>query len=269
MPQNPLGKNVPYPETHAPEVLFGIPRRDARADLGIGDTIPFTGCDLWTAWDLTWLDASGRPRVAVARIRFDALSPAIVESKSLKLYLGSFAMHRIGSDSSLVAMLERHLAAVSGAAVTVELQDVARTPAGAEFALPGESIDTAEASLDCNTVCPERLLSGGEPVNETLHSNLLRSLCPVTAQPDIGSVVVSYRGPRIDRAGLLDYIVSFRRHQAFHESCVERMFCEIRQRCGTEALSVYARYNRRGGLDINPFRTDSGDRPPDFRLWRQ
>lgn len=266
----PLGRVTAYPEQYSPELLCAIARTDSRAALGIGDDLPFHGTDIWNAWELTWLDKSGLPQVATAEISVPAKSPNIIESKSLKLYLGSFAMTRFGSDASVAAAVSRDLSACVGTGIDIRLQRLSSMGGAVIAQLPGDCIDTIAASCATFEVDPELLRAdAGDVVSETLHSHLLRSLCPVTNQPDIGSVVFSYEGPRIDRAGLLRYIVSYRQHHDFHEACVERMFVEILGRCRPEKLSVYARYQRRGGIDINPFRSNYQSAVPNIRLWRQ
>jgi 7-cyano-7-deazaguanine reductase len=261
----PLGQETDYPQNYAPDVLFPIARDESRRSLGISDPLPFRGTDVWNAWELTWLGPAGLPRVATAEIRVPADSPNLVESKSLKLYLGSFAMSEFKTEAAVCAAIENDLSAVTGAAVEVALDtDVS-------IIIPGgtciDAVNTECASTDVDA----SLLTAddAEIVNECLHTHLLRSLCPVTNQPDLGSLIVSYAGPRIAHAALLRYVVSFREHQDFHESCVERMFVDILERCRPKQLSVYARYQRRGGIDINPFRSSRDERPANSRLWRQ
>ena len=266
--QNPLGRATSYPDQYTPDLLYAIARIEAREALGIGGAPPFLGFDIWNAWDLTWLDAGGLPQVATAEIRVPADSVNLVESKSLKLYLGSFAMSRFDTAADLAAVITRDLATCVGTDVYVVIRPSAD---GAGIArLPGDCLDGLQVSCDTYEVNPKLLRRHDQAlVAEDLHTNLLRSLCPVTGQPDMGSLMISYRGPRIDRAGLLRYVVSYRRHQDFHEACVERMFMDIRERCGAEQLTVYARYQRRGGIDINPFRSNFEADAPNTRLWRQ
>lgn len=269
MSKIPLGQATEYPQEYAPGELFAIPRADARAALGIGPDRPFSGFDTWNAWELTWLDADGKPAVATASMTVDARSPNIVESKSLKLYLGSFAMTRFDSVVEVVRTIGTDLGEITGMPVDVA---IATDPGDGDRAidrLPGESIDDAPMTQRSDRVDRDLLRAGGEAVSETLHTHLLRSLCPVTGQPDIGSLMIRYSGPAIDRSSLLDYIISFRQHEDFHEACVERMFLDIKNQCRTDELTVYACYNRRGGIDINPFRTDFDDEPPIGRFWRQ
>lgn len=266
----PLGRAVPYPEQYSPELLFAVSRKGNRSSLGFGDQLPFGGTDIWTVWELTWLDPDGMPRCATAEIRVPADSPNIIESKSLKLYLNSLAMTHYASTDDIAETIEGDLSDCAGADVDVSLH---RDPSPARDAIavfPGTCLDTLRVRCDAATVEPGLLRSDAtELVTEDLYTHLLRSLCPVTHQPDIGSVLVSYSGPRIDRKGLLKYVISFRQHEGFHEACVERMFVDILDRCRPEELTVYARYQRRGGIDINPFRSNFETEAPNIRLWRQ
>ena len=261
----PLGRDTDYPQNYAPDVLFPIARDESRVPLGIAAPLPFTGTDIWNAWELTWLAPGGVPRVATAEIRVPAGSPHLVESKSLKLYLGSFAMSEFADDAAVCAAIESDLSAVTGAAVEVALDtDVAIVEPD------GTCIDAAAGDCAVTDVDASLLTADdADIVDESLHTHLLRSLCPVTNQPDLGSLIVSYTGPRIDPAALLRYVVSFRQHQDFHEACVERMFIDILERCRPTRLSIHARYQRRGGIDINPFRSTQDERPANTRLWRQ
>lgn len=265
----PLGRDTEYPQEYAPGVLFSVSRSETRNRLGIGADLPFAGQDIWNAWELTWLDARGKPVVATATLTFDATSPSIVESKSLKLYLGSFAMSRFDTPANLAGTIAADLSGVTGGAVDVDIHHFADGDFGRISAIPGHCVDELLLPALPDEVKASLLSASGEPGEHTLHSHLLRSLCPVTAQPDIGSVMIRYRGPRIDPGSFLAYVTSFRQHQDFHEGCVERMFLDIKTRCRPEALTVYARYNRRGGIDINPFRSDFEGTPDNIRLWRQ
>lgn len=260
---SPLGKPTLYADQYDASLLFPISRAAQRAELGIGNALPFLGADLWTAFELSWLNARGKPQVALAHITVPCESVNIIESKSLKLYLGSFNNTRFCDAAEVLARLRADLteAAWRGGVMqsSVGVKLVAAEWFGREpiEELDGLSLDRLDLDCDRYTPAPELLSSATDeaPVSEVLTSNLLRSNCPVTGQPDWGSVQISYFGPQIDQAGLLRYIVSFRKHQGFHEHCVECMFMDIQARCQPHKLSVYARYTRRGGLDINPFRT--------------
>ena len=265
-----LGKASEQPEHYAPEVLHPLARGDARAALGLAPPLPFVGEDVWNVWELTWLDSSGKPVVATATLRIAADSANIIESKSLKLYLNSFAQSHYPSTAALRDVIARDLSEVARGTLDVTLRSPSESAADSIATLPGTLIDDLAAECSAAEVDPSFLRTSGESiVNEELHTHLLRSLCPLTNPPDLGSLLVRYRGKAIDPVGLLQYIVSFRRHNDFHEACVERIFVDLKARCGCEQLTVYARYNRRGGIDINPFRSDfetSADNP---RLWRQ
>jgi len=266
----PLGRATAYPEQYSPGLLFAIARTGNREALGLGDELPFHGTDIWNAWELTWLDSGGLPQVGTAEIRVPANSPNIIESKSLKLYLNSFAMTRYASASDVAETLEQDISEAAGADVTVVLERPAETDDRTITQLPGDSLDDLDVSCDAYEIDAASLRAdAADVITEALNSHLLRSLCPVTSQPDSASLLISYTGPRIDRAGLLRYIVSYRQHQDFHETCVERMFLDIMERCKAEKLTVYARYQRRGGIDINPFRSNYESDAANTRLWSQ
>lgn len=268
--ESPLGRQSTYLEQYSPGLLYAIARTGNREALGLGDNLPFHGTDIWNGWELTWLDSDGLPQVGTAEIRVPASSPNIIESKSLKLYLNSFAMTRCASTGDVAEMIEQDLSDAAGVDVAVQVQRPSETDASTVARLPGDSLDEQQISCDTYEVDAALLQANADDIaTESLHSHLLRSLCPVTSQPDTGSISISYSGPRIDRAGLLRYIVSYRQHQDFHETCVERIFLDIMDRCKAEKLTVYARYQRRGGIDINPFRSNFEDEPPNPRLWRQ
>ena len=276
--QSPLGHASDYPDRYAPDVLHSIPRAAGRATIGLDADLPFKGVDIWNAWELTWLDPGGKPTIATATLCFAAETTNIVESKSLKLYMTGFANTRYVSPDEVANIIGADLARLAEGPVTVALSEPADFERRSIAALPGRSIDDLDVSCDdLRDVDPGllQIADGGDDdkvddiVDEALQSHLLRSLCPVTAQPDTGSVSIRYRGPRIDPASLLRYLVSFRNHDDFHEACVERIFVDLLGRCCCEQLSVYARYNRRGGIDINPFRSNVTATTDDLRLWRQ
>jgi 7-cyano-7-deazaguanine reductase len=252
--KSPLGKATAYPDRYDVTLLFPIERRLHRQRLGVADAQPFSGVDIWTAYEITWLDRRGKPAVAIGEIRIGAESPAIVESKSLKLYLGSFAQERIDSIDELAHRIEQDLSKACAAPVDVALL---ASPAALRIAeLPGESIDDRNVSGDALEPDATLLKLGTGFVEESLRTALFRSICPVTAQPDYADLLVRYRGPRIDRTALLKYFISYRKLGEFHEICIERMFIDIGLRCRPEQLTVYGRFLRRGGIDINPFRTN-------------
>jgi len=265
----PLGRETPYPNRYDPAVLFPIARLDSRAAF-VGGALPFTGFDIWNAWELTWLGAGNLPAVATAEIRIPASSPNLIESKSLKLYLNSFAMSHFDGATTVTDTIVGDLSDCAGETVQVRIDTMSSSQRNAIACLPGQCLDALAVSCEQWDVDAGLLRADSEDiVQEALHSHLLRSLCPVTSQPDIGSLAVHYHGPRIDPQSLLQYLVSFRQHNDFHEACIERMFVDILQRCRPEKLSVYARYQRRGGIDINPFRSNFENRPENLRIWRQ
>jgi len=268
--QSPLGKAVATPDRYDPALLFAMRRAAQREALGLGATLPFSGADLWTAYELSWLDSRGKPEVAVALFSVSADSPSIVESKSLKLYLNGFSQTPFKSPGAVQRTIAADLSRAFGGPVEVELVRPAEFARLRVADLEGESLDDRDIEVRDYTPNPGLLTTARDIASETLVSNLFKSNCPVTGQPDWGSVQIRYRGPRIDRAGLLRYLVSFRQHAGFHESCVERMFIEVLQRCRPERLTVYARFTRRGGIDINPFRSNWERAPaPDARTARQ
>ncbi|WP_105103886.1 NADPH-dependent 7-cyano-7-deazaguanine reductase QueF [Microbulbifer pacificus] len=257
----PLGQETRYESSYNPNLLHPIPRSVSRAQLGLeGQTLPFTGADEWWGFELSWLNPKGVPQVAVARFRFAASSPAMIESKSFKLYLNSFNQTEFPSWEAVLATLERDLGAAAGSDVAVTLYGVedpalsVHKPAG--FCLDGLDIEARSYQPDAALL---KLEEGTDVVEEVLYSHLLRSNCPVTGQPDWATIMIDYRGPALDRAALLAYIISFREHQDFHEHCVERIYCDLQQLTVFEKLTVCARYTRRGGLDINPLRTSIGE----------
>ncbi|MEZ5463222.1 NADPH-dependent 7-cyano-7-deazaguanine reductase QueF [Dokdonella sp.] len=254
---SPLGKTAAGSAVYDPALLFPIPRAGGREALGIGNVLPFDGVDFWNAYELSWLDARGKPCVAIGELRVPCTTPNLIESKSLKLYFNSFNQHRCDSPEKFRQTLARDLSAAAGAAVGVRLQDPDTVESGMLRSLGGECIDALEISVD-NYGPPNAgyLTTGETQTEEILVSHLLKSNCPVTGQPDWASVQIAYAGAKMDREGLLRYLVSFRNHDDFHEQCVERMFVDLLERCRPQWLTVQARYTRRGGIDINPWRSN-------------
>ena len=257
---------------HSPDLLRPIPRAEGRSRLSIHAILPFSGVDIWNSYELSWLNLAGKPVIAIGEFRFPATSPRIIESKSLKLYLNSFSEGRYESMEAVRSILQHELARISGMTTEVRLHEVATTELKGPSNLPGRCIDGLKLEISTYDLDPT-LLSGstntGDLITETLHSNLFKSNCPVTGQPDWASILVHYRGPKIQEERLLAYLVSYRTHAEFHEQCVERVFMDINKNCWPEALTVYARFTRRGGLDINPFRSNFEDPPENLRLLRQ
>jgi 7-cyano-7-deazaguanine reductase len=251
-----LGRSTHYPDRYDPGLLFPIARAPQREVLGIGDSLPFHGVDIWNAYELSWLDARGKPEIAVAEFRFPATTPNIVESKSFKLYLASFHQERLASAGALRERIARDLSAAAGGPVEVTLTESSRFDALGLAGLDGESIDDEPVEIESYGPPDASLLKTTmDDADETLVSDLFKSNCPVTGQPDWASIAIRYAGPCIDRAALLRYLVSFRHHADFHEHCVERIYMDISRSCAPRVLEVYARYTRRGGLDINPWRS--------------
>ncbi len=265
-----LGQQSAYISQYTPSLLQPVPRSLNRDDLGLRGELPFQGCDVWTLYELSWLNAKGKPVVAIGEVFVPATSPNLIESKSFKLYLNSFNQTRCDSLEAVQALLVQDLSGCAGAPVSVTLFTLDQAPHQIAQ-LPGECIDSLDIEVD-GYEFDETLLQGAagrEIVEETLHSHLLKSNCLVTSQPDWGSVVIHYRGPRLEREKLLRYLISFRQHNEFHEQCIERIFTDLKHFCAPEQLTVHARYTRRGGLDINPFRSDWEPVPANLRLIRQ
>ncbi|MFO1182673.1 NADPH-dependent 7-cyano-7-deazaguanine reductase QueF [Ottowia sp.] len=273
-----LGRATAYVDQYDSTLLYPIARAPQRERLGIAGQPRFFGADWWTAYELSWLNARGKPQLAIAHILVPCESTHIVESKSFKLYLNSFSGTVFADAAEVRARIEADVSAAvwSGDAVraraAVRLIDPEAFDREPIHEMDGVNLDRLDLECTHDEPAPELLTAAfdEQPVEETLASRLLKSNCPVTGQPDWGSVQIRYAGPQIEQAGLLRYIVSFRRHNDFHEHCVERMFMDIWQRCQPTQLTVYARYTRRGGLDINPWRTSHpGALPPNIRTARQ
>lgn len=252
-----LGKKSEYDAHYNADKLFPIPRADKRLEIGItSQDLPFYGFDSWTHYEVSWLNAKGKPMVAIAEILYDCHSECIIESKSLKLYFNSFNNTQFNTISELEELIKRDISLRIGAEVLVKMTQLGcEKPTPLIDSFSGESIDGLDISCSVYTVQPSFLTTGDELVEEVLYSDLLKSNCLVTFQPDWGSVQIDYKGPKINRAGLLKYIVSFRNHNEFHEQCIERIFVDIMTYCKPSELTVYGRYTRRGGLDINPYRS--------------
>jgi 7-cyano-7-deazaguanine reductase len=280
--QSQLGKSSAYVDQYDASLLFPIPRAAKRGEIGIAGTSPFFGADMWTAFELSWLNLRGKPQVALAHFTIPCESLNIIESKSFKLYLNSFNNSQFADFETVKARLRADifeavwrtagdpLAAPASIGVTLlgpEMFD--REPV---HELDGLNLDRLDIECNRYTPAPELLTATRDeaPVTEVFVSNLLKSNCLVTGQPDWGSVQISYTGDQIEQGGLLQYLVSFRNHNEFHEQCVERIFMDIWTRCKPMKLAVYARYTRRGGLDINPFRTSHPQAlPRNIRTARQ
>ncbi len=273
-----LGKAVAYADQYDPTLLYPIARAPKRAEIGVPATPPFIGADLWTAYELSWLNPRGKPQVAIAQFTVPAETPNIIESKSLKLYLNSYNNTRLADAAEVQARLRADLSEAawrgSGRSGSVGVTLIAPEQFDQQpiHELDGLNLDRLDVECTDYTPAPDLLTAAFDeaPVSETLTSQLLKSNCLVTGQPDWASVQIRYSGPPIDQAGLLRYLVSFRNHNEFHEQCVERIFMDIWHRCRPAKLAVYARYTRRGGLDINPWRSSHPQPlPPHVRTARQ
>lgn len=256
---NPLGKTVGYPDVFDPNLLFPIARVQSRMQLGLKDPLPFRGLDRWTCYELSWLNRDGVPQVGIGTIEYPASSPTLVESKSLKLFLGSMnftRFDRIGDVESAISDALRSILHAEELKVKISPPNEWMQYSIAECI--GESVDTVKPARDGSV----RLKGGEEECAETIHSNLLRSLCPVTSQPDWGTVVIRYRGKQLDRASLMAYLIAHRSYQGFHEECCERIFLDIATACAPSELWIGCFYTRRGGIDINPERWIEGTPRP-------
>jgi len=267
-----LGKKSAYEQTYNPDLLYPIPREGKRREIGVDPIhLPFHGYDCWNHYEVSWLNPKGKPIVATAEIVYDCRSPLIIESKSLKLYFNSFNQTKYASIDDVADVIRRDLGERLGVDVDINLHKVGTIDSPITRSLAGVSIDDLDIECDTYSVDPTFLkTSDKEVTDETLFSDLLKSNCLVTNQPDWGSVQIRYSGKQIDREGLLRYIVSFRKHNEFHEQCIERIFVDIMNRCKPSHLTVIGRYTRRGGIDINPVRTTDEHYPRDnTRLIRQ
>lgn len=273
MQSTELGQQSSYDNTRNPDRLVAIPRLAKRKEIGLSnDKLPFNGVDIWTHYEVSWLNPKGKPQVAIAQISYDCHSENIVESKSLKLYFNSLNNTHFKNNTEFQAAVKQDLENCLQTPIELKLLSLS-TPTNdmLQNNFPGICLDELDVECSTYTVDKSFLHAEGDVVAECLTSNLLKSNCLVTNQPDWGSVQIDYRGPQINHAGLLQYIVSFRNHNEFHEQCIERIFVDILQQCQPEALTVYGRYTRRGGIDINPFRTNQDNPSPTFqaRLIRQ
>ena len=260
-----LGQQSAYPTHYDPNLLFPIARAKNRASLGVNNisSPPFFGVDIWNAYELAWLNLKGKPQIALAEFIIPADSPNMIESKSFKLYLNSLNQHCFADFATVKTCLQHDLSQVLGTGLQVRLVQPCEITSNKKIApieeLGGQLLDRLDIEVNSHQSVDLLLLKADHtsaPITQTLVSHLLKSNCPVTGQPDWASVQIQYQGRPIDEEGLLRYLIGFRQLGEFHEHCVEKIFCDIKIQCQPEKLSVYARYTRRGGLDINPFRTD-------------
>ena len=257
----PLGQATQYPDQYDPGLLYPIPRSENRLKLGIkdGQALPFVGVDIWNAFELSWLNQKGKPQIALAEFQIPADSPKMIESKSFKLYLNSLNNARFENENEVRERLVADLSAVAGSKITARIQANDAIAKKGMQEMGGVLLDRLDIEIDPHIPADPNLLGVNEdfgPIEQCLVSHLLKSNCPVTGQPDWASVQIRYQGRPILEEGLLRYLIGFRQLGEFHEHCVETIFSDIKRHCKPDKLSVYARYTRRGGLDINPFRTD-------------
>jgi 7-cyano-7-deazaguanine reductase len=272
MDKNPLGKNQAYDQPYSAELLFVIPRSENRLQWSDNNTLPFSGYDLWRAYEFSWLNEQGKPQASILQLRIPADSENIVESKSIKLYLNSFNLTTFKSESHVIDCLFRDISsAVNHAGISLDLFSLSDPVNQLSIeSLQGICLDKIECEEPVFSVEKTHLKTeSSEQVKESLYSHLFRSLCPVTGQPDWASVWIHYEGQKIERSGLLKYLLSYRTHQGFHEDCVESMFMDVMEVLKPEKLSIAAYFTRRGGIDINPFRSSFEKQMPEIRLSRQ
>ena len=271
----PLGKASEYPDQYDPSLLFPIPRSENRLKLDIkpNQALPFVGVDIWNAFELSWLNKKGKPQIALAEFQIPADSPNMIESKSFKLYLNSMNSARFEDEAEVRERLITDLSAVAGSKITTRINQNEVVAKKGIQEMSGVLMDRLDIEIDPSLSADPALLEVNEsfgPIEQCLVSHLLKSNCPVTGQPDWASIQIRYQGRPILEEGLLRYLIGFRQLGEFHEHCVETIFADIKRQCKPEKLSVYARYTRRGGLDINPFRTDhNAPWPENIRHARQ
>lgn len=264
-----LGKQTQYSDKYDPSLLQSVPRSLSRDNIGLSDTLPFNGADIWNAYEVSWLNPKGKPIVAIMRCVVPYNSTNLIESKSFKLYLNSFNQTHFLNSDEVVKTITKDLSLCAEGRVSVNMLTSNQFNQCKIGDLPGTIIDDLDIEINEYDISLNPLKTHTKPCEETLVTHLLKSNCLITNQPDWGSLMVRYSGPQIDKASLLKYIISFRQHNEFHEQCVERIFCDILNQCKPNRLSVYARYTRRGGLDINPFRSNFETPYDDIRLARQ
>jgi 7-cyano-7-deazaguanine reductase len=257
----PLGQATQYPKQYDPGLLYPIPRSENRLKLGINDgqALPFVGVDIWNAFELSWLNPRGKPQIGLAEFQIPADSPNMIESKSFKLYLNSLNNTRFEDENQLRERLIADLSTAAGRKITTKINPTETIAKKGMQEMGGVLLDRLDIEIDPHIPADPNLLGVNEdfgPIEQCLVSHLLKSNCPVTGQPDWASVQIRYQGRPILEEGLLRYLIGFRQLGEFHEHCVETIFSDIKRQCKPDKLSVYARYTRRGGLDINPFRTD-------------
>lgn len=268
-----LGRKSEYPQVYNPSLLLPIPREQNRTLIGLTHALPFYGFDIWQEYEISWLNLNGRPNVAIGQFIFSCASPNLIESKSLKLYLHSLNNKKFPNYQAVQSLIASDLSnAVSDSVVANITPFHLATPTVLTATLSGVCLDELDITINADHLYlnPKILTQEAGLVDEVLYSHLLKSNCPVTAQPDWATVVVHYQGQKINAESLLKYIISFRNHAEFAENCVERIFVDIQNQCHPSVLTVSAFYTRRGGKDINPIRSTQHDVKPEFtRILRQ
>ena len=265
------GDRDEYISTYTPSLLDSIPRMKQRSALGITEeALPFRGMDVWNAYEFTWLNGRGKPEIALAQFHIPAKSVNIIESKALKLYLGSYSNTKFANRAEVISTLESDLTLAAQAPVRITFVSEEQSQIEGLAGLMGQSLDHLEVDIDDYYWNPDFLVvESNTIVRETLFTHLFRSLCPMTGQPDFASIQIQYNGQSISQEGLLKYLISFREHAEFAEQVVERIFVDLMNRCAPDRLNVQARFTRRGGIDINPYRSHESDRGAKIRVWRQ
>lgn len=267
--QSPLNKESEYPDSYDPTLLFPVERKLQRQSLGLGEKLPFTGYDIWNAYEISWLDKKGKPIMAIGEFSFPYTTTNIIESKSLKLYLNSLNQARFSSWEEVQNIIREDLSKAAGGKCVVVLKELNAGNDTPWIQTEGTCLDGLDVEIETYSLDKHLLHTTQGTADELLYSHLLKTNCPITNQPDWATVFIHYEGPKIDPKSLLRYIVSYRQHQDFHEHCAESIFHDINTQCQPRKLTVYLRYTRRGGLDINPYRTNEGSIPANLRLFRQ
>lgn len=254
MNSNPLGKGTDYPKEFSPDLLFAIPRDQARAEIDLGDKLPFVGYDEWNLYELCWLDSHGSPQVGIGQLVVPADSPNIVESKSLKLYINSLFYKRFESRDQLISQVSADLKECIGSELDFFVNKAHTSRQQDSYISLDRHKVTASQKADIRNVETEI-----NTVNRIYRyeTKRFRSLCPVTGQPDWASIYIRIDGLALHEQTLAQYLAGYAEHEGFHENCVERIYCELQQQLDPDQLSVAARFTRRGGIDINPVRANS------------
>lgn len=267
MADNPLGKQVAYKDVYTPSLLCPLPRAWSRENLGIVE-LPFHGVDIWNCYEVSWLNSKGKPDVAVLELQVPCSSDYMIESKSLKLYLNSLNGTHFNSRQEVMQTIESDLGVATRSTVFVNLTSIPKTISFQDTG--GALLDELDVETKAYEVDPGLLerVSGGR-ISESLYTHLFKTNCPVTGQPDWATLFINYYGQPFNKAALLRYLISYRKHQGYHEASVEQIYLDIMEHLAPEQLTVYARYMRRGGIDINPFRSNFENVPNNFRTYRQ